>query len=238
MLSKYGFAGDAVPFVFGSAKPALDAPADDAANACIDQLMDALDAAIPEPVRELDRPFLMPVENVYSVAGRGTVVTGRIERGQVRRGEVVEVIGDVSRATVVTDIEQFHRPAEVGVAGDNAGLLLRGVAAGEVERGQIIAAPKSVTPHRRFEGELYVLRKDEGGRHTPFLDGYQPQFFFRTTDVCGRVSLGGVALVMPGDSVTVSVDLGSAVAMDAGLRFAVREGGRTVGSGVVTKVLD
>ena len=209
------------------------------ANGCIDRLMDALDAAIPEPVRQLDRPFLMPVENVYSVAGRGTVVTGRIERGQIRRGEAVEVIGfDASRTTVVTDIEQFHKPSEVGIAGDNAGLLLRGVASGEVERGQILAAPRSVQPHKRFAAEIYVLSKDEGGRHTPFVDGYQPQFFFRTTDVSGRIALGEVGMVMPGDSVTVNVTLGSAVAMDEGLRFAVREGGRTVGSGVVTKVLE
>ena len=240
LLSKYGFDGGAVPFVFGSARPALADPADDAANGCIDALMAALDAGIPEPVRELDKPFLMPVENVYSVAGRGTVVTGRIERGQVRRGEAVEIIGfDASRSVVVTDIEQFHKPAELGIAGDNAGLLLRGVAADEVARGQILAAPRSVRPHRRFEAEVYVLRKDEGGRHTPFVDGYQPQFFFRTTDVTGRVSLAdGVAMVLPGDNVKVGVDLGFEVAMDEGLRFAVREGGRTVGSGVVTRVLD
>ena len=239
LLTKYGFNGGDVPFVFGSARPALNDPADDIANGCIDQLMDALDAAIPEPVRQLDKPFLMPVENVYAVAGRGTVVTGRIERGQVRRGETVEIIGfDASRTTVVTDIEQFHKPAEIGMAGDNAGLLLRGVASGEVERGQILAAPRSVQPHRRFVAEVYVLSKDEGGRHTPFVDGYQPQFFFRTTDVSGRISLGEVGMVMPGDSVTVNVTLGSPVAMDEGLRFAVREGGRTVGSGVVTKVLE
>ncbi len=238
LLTRYGFAGDRVPFVFGSARPALAAPGDDVANGCIDALMAALDEAIPEPVRDLDLPFLMPVENVYSIAGRGTVVTGRIERGQVRRGETVEVIGETSRTTVVTDIEQFRKPAEVGLAGDNAGLLLRGVAAGEIERGQILAAPRSVRPHTRFAAEVYVLSKDEGGRHTPFLDGYRPQFFFRTADVVGRVSLGEVPMVIPGDSVTVSVELGSPVAMDAGLRFAVREGGRTVGSGVVTKVLD
>ena len=238
LLTRYGFAGDRAAFVFGSARPALADPADDAANACIDELMATLDAAVPEPVRELDRPFLMPVENVYSVAGRGTVVTGRIERGRVRRGEAVELIGDGTRSTVVTDIEQFRKPAEVGLAGDNAGLLLRGVAAEEVLRGQIVAAPRSVVPHRRFEAEVYVLGKDEGGRHTPFLDGYRPQFFFRTADVVGRVSLAGAAMVMPGDNVAVTVELGSPVAMDEGLRFAVREGGRTVGSGVVTKVLD
>ena len=240
LLSKYGFAGKAVPFVFGSARPALADPADEDANRCIDELMDALDRAVPEPARELDKPFLMPVENVYSVAGRGTVVTGRIERGQVRRGDAVEVIGfDANRPTVVTDIEQFRKSSDVGSAGDNVGLLLRGVAASEVERGQIVSAPKAVQPHRRFAAEVYVLGKDEGGRHTPFADGYQPQFFFRTTDVNGRVSLAaGTAFVMPGDNATVTVELGGAVAMDAGLRFAVREGGRTVGSGVVTAVLD
>ena len=239
LLSRYGFDGDSIPFVFGSSKPALDNPADDRANACIDELMAALDWAIPEPVRELEKPFLMPVENVYTVAGRGTVVTGRIERGQIRRGETVEIVGfDAGRTTVVTDIEQFHKPSEIGMAGDNAGLLLRGVSADEIGRGHILAAPKSVKPHKRFEAEVYVLTKDEGGRHTPFFEGYQPQFFFRTTDVTGKVSLGGAEMVMPGDNVKVTVDLAGEVAMDESLRFAVREGGKTVGSGVVTKILD
>ena len=240
LLTRYGFDGEGVPFVFGSSRPALADPADDRANACIDELMAALDRAIPEPVRELDKPFLMPVENVYSVPGRGTVVTGRIERGRVRRGEAVEVIGfgDAARQTVVTDIEQFRKPSEAGVAGDNAGLLLRGLAADEVGRGHILAAPRSVRPHRRFRGEVYVLRKDEGGRHTPFVSGYTPQFFFRTTDVTGRVTLDGREMVMPGDNAVVTVELSREVAMDESLRFAVREGGRTVGSGVVTRILD
>jgi elongation factor Tu len=181
----------------------------------------------------------MPVENVYSIAGRGTVVTGRIERGQIKRGEAVEIVGfDASRATVVTDIEQFHKPAEVGIAGDNAGLLLRGVGADEIERGQILAAPKSVRPHRKFEAELYVLTKEGGGRHTPFVNGYTPQFYFRTTDVTGTVRLAGAEMVMPGDNVKVEVELTSDVAMDQGLRFAVREGGKTVGSGIVTKLVE
>ena len=240
LLSKYGFKGDEIPFVFGSAKPALDNPSDDAACKSIDELMAALDRAIPEPVRELDKPFLMPVENVYSVAGRGTVVTGRIERGQIKRGETVEIVGfEAGRTTVVTDIEQFHKPSEIGLAGDNAGLLLRGIAADEIERGQILAAPKSVTPHRKFKAEVYVLTKEEGGRHSPFFPGYSPQFYFRTTDVTGKLTFPeGLELVMPGDQLTVDVVLSADVAMDEGLRFAIREGGKTVGSGVVTKILD
>ncbi len=239
LLSKYGFDGANVPFIFGSARPALADPANDQANACIDRLMDALDQSIPQPLRDLDKPFLMPVEGVYSIAGRGTVVTGRIERGQVRRGESVEIVGfDSSRATVVTDIEQFRKPSEVGLAGDNAGLLLRGVGADEIERGQILAAPKSVKPHCKFEAEVYVLTKEEGGRHTPFFKGYAPQFYFRTTDVTGTVAWDGAEMVMPGDNVKVAVELTGAVAMDEGLRFAIREGGKTVGSGVVTKLQD
>ena len=245
LLSKYGFDGDNVPFVFGSSRPALDNPGDDGACTCIDELMAALDRAIPEPKRELDKAFLMPVENVYSVAGRGTVVTGRIERGQIKRGETVEIVGfDASRTTVVTDIEQFHKPSEIGRAGDNAGLLLRGVGADEIGRGQILAAPKSVTPHRRFLAEVYILTNEEGGRHRPLLEGYSPQFYFRTTDVTGRVSFKdvpggpGTEMLLPGDNVTVAVTLRGAVAMDEGLRFAIREGGKTVGSGVVTRILD
>jgi elongation factor Tu len=239
LLTRYGFSGETVPFVFGSAMKALANPADDSANACIDELMDALDRAIPQPVRELDKPFLLPVENVYAIKGRGTVATGRIERGQVKRGDPVEIVGLVdNRSVVVTDIEQFHRPSEVGIAGDNAGLLLRGVDHDAIERGQILAAVGSVQPHRRFEAEFFVLTKDEGGRHTPFFTGYQPQFFFRTSDVNGVVSLwDGIEMVLPGDRVRITVELSAAVAMDEGLRFAVREGGKTVGSGVVTKVL-
>jgi elongation factor Tu len=236
LLSRYGFPGDSIPFVFGSAKPALDNPGDDAACLCIDHLMHALDVAVPMPARELDKPFLMPVENVYCIAGRGTVVTGRIERGQIRRGETVDIVG--SRLAVVTDIEVFHKAVEVGVAGDNAGLLLRGVPGYEVERGQILAAPKSVTPHQHFEAEVYVLRKEEGGRHTPFFSGYSPQFFFRTSDVTGEVTLAGTEMVMPGDNVKISVKLNEPVAIGESLRFAIREGGKTVGSGVVTRLLD
>jgi elongation factor Tu len=235
LLTKYGFDGDAIPFVFGSARPALENPADDDACRCIDQLMDALDSAVPMPQRELDKPFLMPVENVYSIAGRGTVVTGRVERGQIRRGETVDIVG--VRSTVVTDIEVFHKPVEIGAAGDNAGLLLRGVAGDEVERGQNLAAPRSITPHRRFEAEVYVLKKEEGGRHTPFFSGYTPQFFFRTNDVTGTVTLLNAEMVMPGDLVKVGVELTEPVAIDNTLRFAVREGGMTIGSGMVTKVL-
>jgi elongation factor Tu len=237
LLSRYGFPGDKVPFVFGSARPALENPGDDVACACIDELMNALDTAVPMPLRDFDKPFLMPVENVYSIVGRGTVVTGRIERGQIKRGEAVEIVG--SRASVVTDIEVFHKPAEQGVAGDNAGLLLRGVQGDEVQRGDIIAAPRSVTPRRSFEAEVYVLKKEEGGRHTPFFSGYTPQFFFRTNDVTGVVTLqDGTDMVLPGDNVKVTVQLNEPVAIDESLRFAIREGGKTVGSGVVTKVLE
>jgi elongation factor Tu len=237
LLTQYGFDGAKAPFVFGSARPALENPGDDSACACIDELMNALDAAVPMPQRDLDKPFLMPVENVYSIAGRGTVVTGRIERGQIKRGEAVDIVG--SRASVVTDIEVFHKPAEQGVAGDNAGLLLRGVQSDEVQRGDIIAAPRSVTPHRAFEAEVYVLKKEEGGRHTPFFSGYTPQFFFRTNDITGVVTLAdGTDMVLPGDNVKVTVKLSDLVAIDESLRFAIREGGRTVGSGVVTKVME
>jgi elongation factor Tu len=237
LLKLYGYPGDDTLFVFGSAKPALDHPGDDAANRCIDELMEALDKAVPMPVRKLDVPMLMPVENVYSIAGRGTVVTGRIERGQVRRGETVDIVG--RRQAVVTDIEVFHKPTEIGQAGDNAGLLLRGVSADEVERGDILAAPRTVTPHKRFMAEVYVLKKDEGGRHTPFFNGYSPQFFFRTTDITGSVKLqGGREMVMPGENVSLVVELDSPVAMNESLRFAVREGGRTVGSGVVVEVME
>jgi elongation factor Tu len=236
LLTKYGFDGDAVPFVFGSARPALENPSHDAACCCIDDLMAALDEAVPMPDRQLDKPFLMPVENVYAIAGRGTVVTGRVERGRITRGDAVEIVG--RRASVVTDIEVFRKSVEHGIAGDNAGLLLRGVQGDEVERGDIVSVPKSITPHREFEAEVYVLKKDEGGRHTPFFSGYQPQFFFRTGDITGVVSLNDVDMVLPGDNVKVRVKLSEPVAMDESLRFAVREGGKTVGSGVVTKILD
>ena len=242
LLNKYGFPGDTLPVIRGSALAAYNDPADDAANACVDALVAALDEYVPLPPREVDKPFLMPVEGVYSVKGRGTVVTGRVERGRVRRGDAVELVGpgiDGSRATVVTDIEQSRRVLDEGVAGDSAGLLLRGVEADEVGRGVVVAAPRSVTPHNAFEAEVYVLTKDEGGRHTPFFAGYRPQFYFRTTDVPGAVSLaGGVDMALPGDTVTVRVALDAPIALEPRLRFAVREGGRTVGSGVIGRVLD
>jgi elongation factor Tu len=242
LLNKYGFAGDELPVIRGSALAAYRNPADDAANACIDALVAALDEYVPVPPREVDRPFLMPVEGVYSVTGRGTVVTGRIERGRVRRGDAVELVGlraGEGRKSVVTDIEQFRRVLDEGVAGDNAGLLLRGIEVEEVSRGMVVAAPKSVTPHAAFEAEVYVLTKEEGGRHTPFLSGYRPQFYFRTTDVPGAVTLsGGADMVLPGDTVTVRVALDAPIALEPRLRFAVREGGRTVGSGVIRAVCD
>jgi elongation factor Tu len=242
LLNRYGFPGDTLPVVRGSARAAYENPSDDAANACVDALVAALDEYVPLPPREVDRPFLMPVENVYSVKGRGTVVTGRVERGRVRRGDAVELVGPGIagvRPTVVTDLEQSHRVLDEGVAGDSAGVLLRGVEAGDVGRGVVVAAPKSVTPHKAFEAEVYVLTKEEGGRHTPFFTGYRPQFYFRTTDVCGAVTLeGGVDMALPGDTVAVRVALDAAVALEPRLRFAVREGGRTVGSGVIRQVLD
>lgn len=239
LLTKYGFKGDEVPVIRGSAKPALDNPNDAEANKCIDALLDALDNAIPTPVRDNDKPFLMPVENVYAIKGRGTVATGRIERGRIKRGEPVQVVGfNEERQVVVTDIEQFQKPSEFGLAGDNVGLLLRGINADELERGQVLGAPKSVTPHTKFEAEVYILTKEEGGRHTPFFKGYRPQFFFRTTDVTGEAQiLGGAEMVLPGDNVGLEVTLTEPVAMDEKLRFAIREGGKTVGSGVVTKLL-
>jgi len=243
LLTAYGFPGNETPVVRGSAAGALRDPSDEAANRCVDELVAALDGYVPLPLREVDKPFLMPVENVYSIKGRGTVVTGRVERGRVRRGDAVEVVGLDARpgavTSVVTDIEQSRRILEEGVAGDSAGLLLRGLGEGDVRRGQVVAAPRSVTPHAAFEAEVYVLTKEEGGRHTPFFGGYRPQFFFRTTDVPGGVTLaGGAEMVLPGDTVTVRVALDHPVAMEPRLRFALREGGRTVGSGVVGRVLD
>jgi elongation factor Tu len=242
LLNKYGFPGDALPVVRGSAMAAYRDPTNDAANACIDALVAALDEYVPLPPRETDRPFLMPVEGVYSVRGRGTVVTGRIERGRVRRGDAVELVGpgvDGARSTVVTDIEQSRRVLDEGVAGDSAGVLLRGVETDEVGRGVVVAAPGSVKPHKGFEAEVYVLTKEEGGRHTPFFSGYRPQFFFRTTDVPGAVSLAaGADMALPGDTVTVRVALDAPIALEPRLRFAVREGGRTVGSGVIRSVID
>ncbi|TVQ32957.1 MAG: elongation factor Tu [Phycisphaeraceae bacterium] len=242
LLNKYDFPGDDVPVIKGSSKPAMENPADDGANKSIDELLEALDTYVPEPEREQDKPFLMSVEDVFSIKGRGTVATGRIDRGLVKVGEEVEIVGlrPDNRKTVVTGVEMFNKTLDQGIAGDNVGLLLRGVEKDDIERGQVICKPKSINPHTKFQGEVYVLTKEEGGRHTPFFTNYKPQFYFRTTDVTGRVSLmGGVEMCMPGDNVQVEVDLGEKpIAMEEGLRFAVREGGRTVGSGVVTKILE
>ena len=220
--------------------PAYNNPADPAATKCIGDLLDAVDAYIPEPTREVDKPFLMAVEDVFSIEGRGTVATGRIERGVIKVGEEVEIIGfnPESRKTVCTGVEMFNKSLDQGMAGDNVGCLLRGIKREEIERGQVLAKPGSITPHTQFEAEVYVLSKEEGGRHTPFFSGYRPQFYFRTTDVTGSANLLGEAeMCMPGDNVKLSVELISPIAMDVNVRFAIREGGRTVGSGVVTKVI-
>jgi elongation factor Tu len=240
LLSKYGFPGDDTPIIKGSSKPALDNPSDAKATECIDALVKALDEYVPIPQREIDKPFLMPVEDVFSIKGRGTVATGRIERGQCKVGDAVEIVGfDRGKASVITGIEQFQKTLDQGIAGDNVGVLLRGVEKDDIERGQVIAAPKSITPHKKFTGEVYILTKDEGGRHTPFFTGYRPQFYFRTTDVTGSAKLlGGAEMCMPGDNVTIEVELQSPIAMEEKLRFAIREGGKTVGSGVVTKILE
>jgi elongation factor Tu len=241
-LTKYGFDGDHCPVVRGSARPALVDPSSEGACAGVDALVDALDGYLELPARRLDQPLLMPIESVHAIKGQGTVVTGRVERGVVRRGDTVEVVGlrrgdEPVRRTGVRDIEVFHKVAEAAEAGDNAGLLLRGVDAAEVERGQVVAAPATVRPHAAFDGELYVLRKEEGGRHTPIFGGYRPQFFFRTSDVSGEIRFAaGVDVILPGDNVPVRVSLDLPVAMEPGLRFAVREGGRTVGSGIVKRV--
>ncbi len=244
LLSKYEFPGDDIPIIKGSALRALEAGASNAdpsdeRYSCIWELMDAVDAYVPIPERSVDKPFIMPVEDVFSITGRGTVATGRVERGSVKIQEEVELIGlGVHKKTVVTGIEMFRKELENAMAGDNAGLLLRGVDKNEIERGMVLAKPGSITPHTDFEGEVYVLSKDEGGRHTPFFNGYRPQFYFRTTDVTGVATLpAGTDMVMPGDTVKLSVVLIAPIAMEEKLRFAIREGGRTVGSGVVTKIL-
>ncbi len=239
LLSSYEFPGDDLPVIQGSALQALESSDPNAAEASsIKQLMQALDTYIPIPEREMDKPFLMPVEDVFSITGRGTVATGRIERGVVKVGEEVELVGmGAERKTVVTGVEMFRKLLDQGEAGDNAGLLLRGVDKKEIVRGMVLSQPGTVTPHTKFDAEVYVLTKDEGGRHTPFFKGYRPQFYFRTTDVTGSVELGsGVEMVMPGDNTTMNIELITPIAMDEGLRFAVREGGRTVGAGVVTKI--
>jgi elongation factor Tu len=249
LLSKYGFPGDEVPVIRGSALQVVEAPESEdwsrnTSNRWIRaiwELLDAVDSHIPLPPRELDKPFLLAVEDVFTITGRGTVATGRVERGQLKTGEEVEIIGfrEEPRRTVVTSIEMFRKVLDVAEAGDNVGLLLRGVDRDDVERGMVIAKPGSIQPHRHFKAEVYVLRKEEGGRHTPFVTGYRPQFYFRTTDVTGEIRLpGGVEMVMPGDNVNMEVVLVSPVAIETGLRFAIREGGRTVGAGVVTEMLD
>jgi elongation factor Tu len=242
LLTKYGFPGDDTPIVRGSSRPALDNPKDPAARKCIEDLLDAVDSYIPQPAREEDKPFLMAVEDVFSIEGRGTVATGRVERGQAKVGDKVEVIGlrKDKLETTITGLEMFQKTLEKAIAGDNVGALLRGIERTGIERGQVIAKPGSITPHTKFEGNIYVLSKEEGGRHTPFFSKYKPQFYFRTTDVTGSITLPeGVEMCMPGDNVKITVELmeGMPVAMDEGLRFAIREGGRTVGSGVVTKII-
>jgi elongation factor Tu len=245
LLSKYEFPGDEIPIIKGSALKALEAgqenaPVDDPRYQCIWDLMDAVDNYIPLPERDIDKPFLMPVEDVFSITGRGTVATGRVERGKIKLNEEVELIGlGVHKKTVVTGIEMFRKELDEAIAGDNAGLLLRGVDKKEIERGMVLAKPGSITPHKKFEGTVYILSKDEGGRHTPFFNGYRPQFYFRTTDVTGVAQLPeGTEMVMPGDNVKLTVELISEIAMEEGLRFAIREGGRTVGAGVVTKIIE
>ena len=241
LLSKYGFPGDDVPVIKGSALKALESDDIKSADAApIFELLDACDAFIPEPKRDIDKPFLMPIEDVFSISGRGTVVTGRVERGTVTVGEEVEIVGiKATVKTTCTGVEMFRKILDKGMAGDNVGVLLRGVKRDDVERGQVLAKPGSITPHRKFKAEVYILTKEEGGRHTPFFTGYRPQFYFRTTDVTGVVTLNeGVEMVMPGDNATFNVEMIAPIAMETGLRFAIREGGRTVGAGVVSEIVE
>ena len=241
LLNEYNFPGDDVPVIVGSALKALENPTDPEATKCILDLMDAVDSYIPTPERATDKDFLMPVEDVFTITGRGTVATGRVERGVLHVGDEVEIVGlsEEKKKTVVTGIEMFRKLLDEAQAGDNIGALLRGIQRTDIERGQVIAKPGSVHPHKKFVGQVYVLKKEEGGRHTPFFDGYRPQFYFRTTDVTGTIKLPeGMEMVMPGDHIDMNVELITEVAMDEGLRFAIREGGRTVGSGVVTKIIE
>jgi len=239
LLSKYKFPGDDTPIVIGSALKALEGDTSELGEGAILKLMEAVDSFVQEPVRDVDKPFIMPVEDVFTISGRGTVVTGRVERGTVKVGEEIEIVGfKATQKTVATGIEMFRKLLDEGRAGDNVGVLLRGTKREEVERGQVLAKPGSITPHTKFNAEAYVLTKEEGGRHTPFFNGYRPQFYFRTTDVTGVVKLPeGTEMVMPGDNINVEIELITPVAMDDGLKFAIREGGRTVGAGVVTKIL-
>ncbi len=240
LLSSYEFPGDDIPIIQGSALEALNNPDDAEKTKCIFDLMAAVDDYVPTPERDIDKPFLMPVEDVFSITGRGTVGTGRIERGVVNVGEEVELVGmGAHRKTVVTGVEMFRKLLDRGEAGDNVGLLMRGVDKEELERGMVAAKPGSINPHTKFKGEVYVLTKEEGGRHTPFFNGYRPQFYFRTTDVTGSIQMpGGIEMVMPGDNVTMEVELQKEIAMEKELRFAIREGGRTVGAGVVTEIIE
>jgi elongation factor Tu len=238
LLSSYDFPGDDIPVVQGSALKALEG--DEAGEKSIDALMAAVDSYVPQPDRDIDKPFLMPIEDVFSISGRGTVVTGRVERGKVLVSEEIEIVGfKETEKKVVTGVEMFRKLLDAGEAGDNVGVLLRGVEKNDVSRGQVLAKPGSITPHTKFKGEVYVLNKDEGGRHTPFFNGYRPQFYLRTTDVTGVATLpAGVEMVMPGDSVSIEVELITPVALEKGLRFAIREGGRTVGSGTITEIVE
>jgi elongation factor Tu len=240
LLTKYKFPGDKTPIIRGSALKAMNAPDNAEATKCIFDLMDAVDTFIPTPVRALDKPFLMPVEDVFSITGRGTVATGRVERGQVKTGEEVEIVGiKPTKKSVVTGVEMFRKLLDSGQAGDNIGVLLRGIEKTDIERGQVLAKPGAITPHTKFKAEVYILTKEEGGRHTPFFNGYRPQFYFRTTDVTGVVTLPkGTEMVMPGDNVAVEVALITPIAMEKELRFAIREGGHTVGAGVVTEIIE
>jgi elongation factor Tu len=240
LLSKYGFPGEETPITRGNAKAAYDKPADPVASKCISDLIATIDAFVPQPTREEDKPFLMAVEDVFSIEGRGTVATGRIERGVIKVGEEVEIIGlmEEKKKTTVTGVEQFRKEMKEGKAGDNVGCLLRGVRREDIERGQVLAKPNSITPHKKFDAEVYCLSKDEGGRHTPFFSGYRPQFYFRTTDVTGTANLTDAEMCMPGDNVRLVVELQKTVAIDEGVRFAIREGGKTVGSGVVVKIIE
>jgi elongation factor Tu len=240
LLSEYEFPGDDIPIIKGSALAALEGRDDEIGSNQIVELMKAVDEYVAEPVRALDMPFLMPVEDVFSISGRGTVVTGRVERGVVKVGEEIEIVGiRDTQKTTCTGVEMFRKLLDQGEAGDNIGALLRGVGREDVQRGQVLAAPGSITPHTKFKGEAYILTKDEGGRHTPFFTNYRPQFYFRTTDVTGVVTLdAGVEMVMPGDNIAMNVELIAPIAMDEGLRFAIREGGRTVGAGVVATIVE